>query len=201
MKAVPGQTELPQLQKLQRGELQPADDALVTIQPPTENTLSQQRGFAFTRTQYKPMPILFFINWCLLSFFLLENGSSKFLLHLSFISYIDIYLIYCMSQVGEEAFLSIFTNREELNEKPYCSSGTICSQLPARHWYPMEIHWYPSHCYKHSFPSKSHIWVLLQGPRQHFTIFFPPLLLDFWGPCRCDWIPQLETCFINVKDC
>lgn len=117
MKAVPGQTELPQLQKLQRGEWQPADDAVVTIQSPTENTLSQQRGFAFTRTQYKSMPVLFFINCCLLSFFLLENISSKFLLHLSFISYIDIYLIYCMSQVGEEASLSILANREELNEK------------------------------------------------------------------------------------
>lgn len=88
MKAVSEQTEPPQLQKLQRGELQPADDALVTIQSPTENTLSQQRGSAFSRTRHKPMPLLFFINRCLLSFFffLLENVSSKFLLHLSFIS-------------------------------------------------------------------------------------------------------------------
>lgn len=54
MKAVSEHTaQLPQLQKLQRGELQPADDALVTIQSPTGNTLSQQLGFAFTRTQYK----------------------------------------------------------------------------------------------------------------------------------------------------
>lgn len=62
MKAVSEQTELPQLQKLQRGELQPADDALVTIQSPIENTLSQQWAFAFIRARYKSMPILFFIK-------------------------------------------------------------------------------------------------------------------------------------------
>lgn len=129
MKAVSEHTaELPQLQKLQRGELQPADDALVTIQSPTGNTLSQQLGFAFTRTQYKSTPILFFTNWCLLSFLLLENGSSKFLLHLSFISYTDLYLICCRSQVGEEALLSILAKREELNEKTLLFSNNL---LPA----------------------------------------------------------------------
>lgn len=49
-------------------------------------------------------------------FCLLEDASSKFLLHLKFILCIDLYLIYCMSQVGEEA-LSFLANREELNEK------------------------------------------------------------------------------------
>lgn len=69
MKAVPEQTELPQLQKLQRGQLQPADDALVTVQSPTENTLSQQQSFAFTTTQihayfifYKLMPAKLFFS-------------------------------------------------------------------------------------------------------------------------------------------
>lgn len=123
---------------------------------------------------------IFFFKLMLTKACLQENGSSKLLLHLSFILYIDFYLIYCMSQVGEEAFLSFLANREELNEKKisYCSSVTICLQLPVRLWYPMEIRWYPSHCYKHFFRSKSPIWVILQEPRQHFTVFFLHLL-DF----------------------
>lgn len=62
------------------------------------------------------MPIFFFkptpATVCLR-----ENGTSKFLLHLSFILHTDLYLIYCMSQVGEEGSLSFLANREELNEK------------------------------------------------------------------------------------
>lgn len=62
---------------------------------------------------------IFFFKLMLTKACLQENGSSKLLLHLSFILYIDFYLIYCMSQVGEEAFLSFLANREELNEKKY----------------------------------------------------------------------------------
>lgn len=67
------------------------------------------------------------VNVCLL-----ENGSSKFWLHLAFISYKDLYLIYCMSQAGEKASLSFLANREEPNEKICCSSVTVCLQLPLR---------------------------------------------------------------------
>lgn len=67
-------------------------------------------------------------------------------------------------------------------KKSCCSSVTICLQLPARLRYLMEIHWYPSQCYKRFFRSKSHIWVILQEPRQHFAVFFLHLL-DFWA-CR-----------------
>lgn len=73
-------------------------------------------------------------------FFLLENGSSKFLLHLSFISYIDIYLICCMSKVGEEAFLSILAKREELNGKPLLFFSTNLLPAPSQALIPMEIH-------------------------------------------------------------
>lgn len=120
-------------------------------------------------TKYKSMSI-FFYKMMPAKFCLLENASSKFLLHLKFILCVDFYLIYCTSQVGEEV-LSFLANREELNEKKnqtYCSSVTTCLHLPAKLRYPMEIHWYPSDHYKHFCRSKSHIWVIPQEPRQYF---------------------------------